>query len=379
MSADTPQIPAVRLPADLIPSDGRFGSGPSKVRQEAVEALSAAAPRYLGTSHRQRAVKSVVGRIREGLAALFQLPDGYEVVVGNGGAAAFWDLATFSLIERRSHHLVFGAFSKSFAAGVRAAPHLDEPSVAESEAGTRPPLEAVAGADAYALIHNETSTGVAMPVERPEGADVGALVLVDATSAAGGMPVDPRAFDAYYFSPQKCFGSEGGLWIALCSPLALERAERLATDRWAPRFLSLPVAVDNSRKDQTYNTPALATLFLLAEQVEWMASNGGLDFAAGRSRRSTDAIYRWAEASPYAFPFVSDPVDRSPVVATIDFDETVDATKVTAVLRANGIVDTEPYRGLGGNQLRIAVYPNVQPDDAVVLTQAIDYIVAALY
>ncbi|MDQ6927867.1 MAG: phosphoserine transaminase [Actinomycetota bacterium] len=372
-------MPDIRLPAELLPSDGRFGSGPSKVRQDALEALVAVAPHYLGTSHRQPTARSVVGRVRAGLTELFALPDGYEVVLGNGGAASFWDLATFSLIRQRSQHLVYGAFSKSFAAGVRSVPHLDEPDVIEAEPGTRADPQPAPGIDAYALIHNETSTGVAADVARPEGADDGALVLVDATSAAGGMGVDPGAFDAYYFSPQKCFGSEGGLWVALCSPGALQRGEELAVERWAPRSLSLSVAADQSRKNQTYNTPALATLFIMADQIEWMLGNGGLQWAAARCQKSSDAVYQWAEASPYAMPFVKDPADRSPVVCTVDFDDKVDASQVTAVLRRNGIVDTEPYRGVGGNQVRIAVYPSVELDDVVTLTMAIDHIVAALY
>jgi phosphoserine aminotransferase len=379
MTPTSQEIPDIRLPANLRPSDGRFGSGPSKVRQDALGALFAAAPGYLGTSHRQSTVRSVVGHVRAGLTELFALPDGYEVVLGNGGAAVFWDVATFSLIRRRSQHLVYGAFSKSFASGVRAVPHLEAPDVIEAEAGTRADLRPAPGIDAYALIHNETSTGVAMEVQRPDGADDGALVLVDATSAAGGIQVDSGAFDAYYFAPQKCFGSEGGLWVALCSPAALERAEELATDRWAPRSLSLSVAADQSKKDQTYNTPALATLFLMADQIEWILASGGLEWAAARSRKSSDAVYRWAEASPYAMPFVKDPADRSPVVCTVELDQTVDAAQVTTVLRRNGIVDTEPYRGIGGNQMRIAVYPNVEPDDVVTLTMAIDHIVAALY
>jgi phosphoserine aminotransferase len=352
MTSNSSEIPDIRLPPELLPSDGRFGSGPSKVRQQALEGLLAAAPGYLGTSHRHSTVRSVVGRVRAGLTELFSLPDGYEVVLGNGGAAAFWDVAAFSLIRNRSQHLVYGAFSKSFAAGVKTVPHLEDPDVIEAEPGTHAELRPAPGIDTYALIHNETSTGVAMEVRRPEGADDGALVLVDATSAAGGMRVDPGA---------------------------LERAEQLAVARWAPRSLSLAVAVDQSRKDQTYNTPALATLFLIADQIEWMLGNGGLDWVAARCEKSSAAMYRWAEASPYAMPFVQDPADRSPVVCTIEFDQTVDATQVTKILRRNGIVDTEPYRGLGGNQLRVAVYPNVEPDDVVALTMAIDYIVAAIY
>jgi len=377
MSEPRPQI---HLPAELRPSDGRFGSGPSKVRQEAVAALAAAAPTYLGTSHRSNSVRSVVGLVRAGLTDLFALPDGYEVVLGNGGAACFWDVATFGLIERRSQHLSFGQFSASFAACAAAAPHLDAPEVIESPYGTHPEARPNPDVDVYALTHNETSTGVAMPVRRPAPAGAGeALVLVDATSAAGGMAVDPAEFDVYYFAPQKCFASDGGLWLALCSPAALERVARIeASGRWAPASLSLATAVENSRLDQTYNTPSLTTLFLLADQLDWMLAGGGLEWAASRSAASTSAVYAWAEATAYTSPFVADPADRSPVVATVDFDPSVDAGVVAKVLRANGIVDTESYRRLGRNQLRIAAYPAVEPDDVVLLARAIDHIVAAL-
>jgi len=377
MSEPRPQI---HLPAELRPSDGRFGSGPSKVRQEAVAALAAAAPTYLGTSHRSNSVRSVVGLVRAGLTDLFALPDGYEVVLGNGGAACFWDVATFGLIERRSQHLSFGQFSASFAACAAAAPHLDAPEVIESPYGTHPEARPNPDVDVYALTHNETSTGVAMPVRRPAPAGAGeALVVVDATSAAGGMAVDPAEFDVYYFAPQKCFASDGGLWLALCSPAALERVARIeASGRWAPASLSLATAVENSRLDQTYNTPSLTTLFLLADQLDWMLAGGGLEWAASRSAASTSAVYAWAEATAYTSPFVADPADRSPVVATVDFDPSVDAGVVAKVLRANGIVDTESYRRLGRNQLRIAAYPAVEPDDVVLLARAIDHIVAAL-
>jgi phosphoserine aminotransferase len=370
--------PDVTLPADLRPADGRFGCGPSKVRAEGLAALVAVAPRYLGTSHRQAPVRSVVGRLRSGMTELFALPDGYEVVLGNGGAACFWDVASFSLIERRSQHLAFGNFSESFATMVAAAPHLDTPDVVESPAGTHPQPRPNPDVDVYALTHNETSTGVAMEVLRPVPAGEG-LVLVDATSAAGGMRVDPTQFDAYYFSPQKGFGADGGVWIALCSPDALERVGKVkATGRWIPESLSLGTAVDNSRLDQTYNTPGLATLFLMCDQLEWILGSGGLEWAASRCETSANILYGWAEKSQYATPFVPDTADRSPVVGTVDLDPSIDAKAVTRVLRANGIVDTEPYRRLGRNQLRIAMFPAVDPDDVATLTGAVDYVVSAL-
>lgn len=371
------QVPS--LPADLRPADGRFGSGPSKVRPEAVAALSQASTSYLGTSHRQAPVRDMVGRVRDGLAELFSLPEGYEVVLGNGGAACFWDVASFWAVENASLHLSFGQFSNSFAKIVAAAPHLADPVVVTAEAGTHPPLQARAGVDLYALCQNETSTGVAAPVARPAGADEGALVAVDATSAAGGMAVDPAQFDIYYFAPQKCFAADGGLWIALCSPAALERAERLAAGgRWSPSFLSLPVAIQNSRLNQTYNTPSLANLLLMAEQIDWMNTNGGLVWAAARSAESTAHLYSWAEASEYASPFVADPAERSPVVATIDLADGVDGKALAQALRANGILDVEPYRGLARNQLRVAVYPAVDPADVAVLTDAVDWLVERL-
>ncbi|HEX2296303.1 MAG TPA: phosphoserine transaminase [Actinomycetota bacterium] len=363
------------IPPELRPADGRFGSGPSKVRPEAVAALAAAASGYLGTSHRQAGVRAVVRRLREGLAALFSLPDGYEVVLGNGGATAFWDALAFGLVEARSRHYVFGEFSSKCAAAVRAAPHLHEPEVLEAPAGSHPEHVPSDAADLYALTHNETSTGVAMPVRRvsPQG-----LTAVDATSAAGGLPVSPRDFDVYYFAPQKCFASDGGLWIGLFSPAALERVEAISkSGRYVPPSLDLAIAVDNARKDQTYNTPALATLFLMAEQLDWMLSNGGLEWTVGRCARSADVLYSWAEASPVAAPFVRDPAQRSAVVGTIDF-EGVDAKAISSALRANGIVDTEPYRKLGRNQLRIALYPAIEPDDVGQLTRCIDHVVEQL-
>jgi phosphoserine aminotransferase len=370
------ELPRIRIPADLLPADGRFGSGPSKVRPEAVAALAEAAPRYLGTSHRQAGVRSVVGRLRAGLRELFSLPEGYAVVLGNGGTTAFWDVATFCLVESRSEHLSFGEFSSKFAAAAKAAPHLADPEVIASAPGTHPDPVARDDVDAYALTHNETSTGVAMPIRRPEGAD--GLVLVDATSAAGGIPVDATQFDAYYFAPQKCFAADGGLWVALLSPAAQERALRLARSRWVPAFLDLAIAMENSEKDQTYNTPALATLFLFAEQLDWMLEHGGLAFAAARSAASAEILYGWAEASSYATPFVRSAEQRSPVVGTIDFDPSVDAATVAKVLRDNGVVDTEPYRKLGRNQLRIAMFPAVDPEDVRALTACIDHVVEAL-
>jgi len=361
------------LPPELLPRDGRFGSGPSKVRDDAVAALAAAAHGYLGTSHRRDGVKSVVARIRAGLASLFSLPDGYEVLIGLGGSTTFWDTAAFGLIEMKSTHLVLGEFSAKFAAVAGDAPHLDDPLVFETAPGeTVHPPEAIAG-DVYAYPHNETSTGVMVPVHRAPSSD--ALVVVDATSAAGGMRVDARAFDVYYFAPQKCFASDGGLWLALCSPAAIERIERIdASKRWMPATLDLSIALENSRLDQTYNTPALATLFLLDRQLQWMLDGGGLEFAAGRCDASAATIYGWADGHELATPFVKDDAARSRVTATIDFDSRVDAAALASVLRANGIVDVEPYRKLGRNQLRIALFPAVDPDDVATLTRAIDFL-----
>jgi len=367
------------IPADLRPGDGRFGSGPSKVRPEALAGLAATGRSYLGTSHRQPGVRSVVGRIRSGLRELFALPAGHEVVLGNGGATAFWDIATFGLIRERSQHLSFGEFSAKFAAAAKRAPFLGEPTVIASGPGTHPQPRAEAGVDVYALTHNETSTGVAMPIRRVPGADPDALVLVDATSAAGGLPVEAANFDAYYFAPQKCFASDGGLWIALLSPAALARIKEIAAaGRWVPASYDLSIALENSRKDQTYNTPALATLFLLADQLEWLNDRGGLDWATARTADSASRIYTWAEKTPYASPFVADPAQRSNVVATIDFADSVDAKAISAALRANGIVDTEPYRKLGRNQLRVAMFPAVEPADVEALTGCVDYVVDRL-
>ena len=364
------------IPHDLLPADGRFGSGPSKVRPESLDALLATGRSYLGTSHRQRGVKDVVARLREGLRVLFSLPDGYEVVIGNGGATMFWDAMAFGLVERRSQHLTFGEFSQKCAAAVAAAPHLTEPQVISSEPGTHPSAVPAEDIDLFALTHNETSTGVAMDVARPTPQ---AFTAVDATSAAGGMIVDPLQFDVYYFSPQKCFASDGGLWLALCSPDALARIEKIAaSDRYIPASLDLQTAVENSVKDQTYNTPPLASMFLMVDQIEWFLDNGGLEWAASRSARSAEILYGWAESNGSAMPFVSEAAMRSPVVGTIDFDEAVDAKKLAAVLRANGILDTEPYRKLGRNQLRIGMYPAVDPDDVHQLTRSIDFVLENL-
>jgi phosphoserine aminotransferase len=367
------------IPKDLLPEDGRFGAGPSKVRPAQLDALVATGRSYLGTSHRQAPVRDQVGRLRSGLRSLFALPDGYEVVLGNGGATEFWDIATFGLISAKSQHLWFGEFSSKFAAAAKAAPFLDEPSVVSSEPGSHPLPVAEAGVDLYALTHNETSTGVMMPIARVEGADEGALVAVDATSGAGGLPVDAAQFDVYYFSPQKSFASDGGLWLALMSPAAIERIAAVqASGRWVPASYDLAIALDNSRLDQTYNTPALATIFLMAEQVDWMNEQGGLPWAVGRTRDSSDRLYGWADKSPVASPFVADPAMRSQVVGTIDFDESVDAAQLAKVLRANGILDTEPYRKLGRNQLRIAMFPAIEPSDVEALTACIDHVVERL-
>jgi phosphoserine aminotransferase len=376
----TPAPPEIKIPADLLPLDGRFCCGPSKVRQEAVDALAAAAPSYLGTSHRQSGVRSVVGTLRNGLSELLALPDGYEVLLGNGGTTAFWDALTFGLIDQRSQHLSFGEFSSKFAAAVDAAPHLGDPEVISSPTGTHPDAVANPDVDVYALTHNETSTGVMAPVRRPEGTTAAdALVAVDATSAAGGLRFDPAETDVYYFAPQKCLGSDGGLWLAAVSPAAIERIETIAASgRWIPASLDLKIALDNSRKDQTYNTPALATVFLAAEQVRWINDNGGLEFAASRCDRSAKTIYSWADASTLATPYVTNADERSHVVATIDLDDSVDANIVAGILRANGIHDTESYRKLGRNQLRVALFPAIDPDDVAQLTKSIDHVLGEL-
>jgi len=366
------------IPANLKPLDGRFGCGPSKIRPEALAALASSGTSILGTSHRQKPVKNVVKAVREGLHSLFNLPEGYEVILGNGGSTAFWDIAVLNLIENRSQHLVFGEFSSKFATASKEAPFLGEPSVIKAEPGSHPTCVAEAGIDLYALTHNETSTGVSMPIIRPS--NIGdALVAVDATSAAGGLMVDAKEFDTYYFAPQKSFASDGGLWIAIMSPAAITRVEKIkASGRWIPAFFDLSIAIENSRLDQTYNTPAVATFMLLADQIEWMNKNGGLSFAAGRSEKSSNILYSWAEKTSYTTPFVTDVAMRSKVVGTINFDDAIDATKIAAALRANGIVDTEPYRKLGKNQLRIGMFPAVEPSDVEALTTCIDFVVAAL-
>jgi phosphoserine aminotransferase len=369
----------IRIPQDLLPVDGRFGCGPSKIRTDALDALHASGATILGTSHRQKPVKQMVSFIRSGLTELFSLPDGYEVVLGNGGTTIFWDIAAFGLINEKSQHLNFGEFSTKFTSAVKAAPFLAEPTVISSEPGAHPCARAESGIDAYALTHNETSTGVAMNISRPAGADADALVLVDATSGAGGLDVDAKNFDAYYFAPQKSFASDGGLWLAILSPAAIERVGKIqASKRWIPASMDLQIAIDNSRLDQTYNTPALATLFLLNNQIEWLNNNGGLSWATSRTRDSATHLYQWAESSTFASPFVADPAMRSNVVGTIDFADHVDAAAVAKVLRAHDIVDTEPYRKLGRNQLRIAMFPAIDPADVEALTACIDHVVAEL-
>ena len=371
-------ISGLRIPADLSPADGRFGCGPSKVRPEQLAALSTSAAALFGTSHRQPPVKNLVGRVRTGLRELFRAPEGYEVILGNGGATAFWDAAAFGLIDQRSLHLTFGEFSAKFASAVAANPFVGEPIIIKADAGSAPEPQSDPSVDAIAWAHNETSTGVAVGVRRPEGAG-DALILIDATSGAGGLPVDIADCDAYYFAPQKNFAGDGGLWLAILSPAALARVEAIAqSGRWVPDFLSLPIAVDNSLKNQTYNTPAIATLILMAEQVDWMLANGGLDWAVKRTADSSSRLYSWAEASPFATQFVTDPGLRSKVVGTIDFTDDVDAAAIATVLRANGIVDTEPYRKLGRNQLRVAMFPAIDPDDVSALTRCVDWVVERL-
>jgi len=373
-----PSTQTLTIPPALLPADGRFGCGPSKVRPQGLRHLAADGARVMGTSHRQAPVKDLVGSVRDGLGALFGIPDGYTVALGNGGATAFWDAAVFGLIERRSLHLAFGEFSRKFAACAAGAPFLEDPVVVEADPGDAPEPVGHAGVDVLAWAHNETSTGVMVPVVRPQDAGE-ALVLVDATSGAGGLPLDATQADAYYFAPQKCFGSDGGLWLALLSPAAQERIARVAaTGRWIPDSLSLATALENSRKNQTYNTPALATLVLLDEQLRWMNGEGGLDFAVSRTTASSDHLYRWAHNSPFATPFVRDAAKRSLVVGTIDLTPEIDAAAVAATLRANGIVDTEPYRKLGRNQLRIAMFPAIDPADVQALTACIDHVVERL-
>jgi phosphoserine aminotransferase len=373
------ETPAIVIPTDLLPADGRFGSGPSKVRPEQVEYLASIGTTLLGTSHRQAPVRSLVRRIREGMAAYFSLPEGYEVVLGNGGTTAFWDAAAFNLVRDRAQHLAFGEFSSKFAKVTQRAPFLTDPVVVTAEAGSLAAPHAQAGVDVYAWPHNETSTGVMAPVRRVEGADDGALVLIDATSGAGGLPVDVSQADAYYFAPQKGFASDGGLWLALLSPAALARIEEVqGAGRWVPEFLDLAVALDNSRKDQTLNTPALATLALLVSQLDWLNGNGGLDWATARTADSASRLYGWVERTSWTTPFVVDPAARSHVVGTVDLDDAIDAAAVAKVLRANGVVDVEPYRKLGRNQLRVAMFPAVDPDDVEALTRCVEHVVANL-
>ena len=383
MATTTPATSTdLKIPADLKPADGRFGCGPSKVRPEQVAALAGPGAAFLGTSHRQKPVKSLVGRVRAGLTELFSLPAGYEVVLGNGGSTAFWDAAAFGLVRERALHLTYGEFSAKFAESTKGAPFLADPVVVKADAGSAPAPVADPTCDVLAWAHNETSTGVMVPVVRPEGATPEQLVVIDATSGAGGLPLDATQVDAYYFAPQKSFAADGGLFLALLSPAALQRIAELAalpsTDRWIPPFLSLATAVDNSAKDQTYNTPAVATLFLLAEQIDWMLGLGGLDGCTARTADSSQRLYTWAERSEFATPFVREPAHRSQVVGTVDFDDAVDAAAVAKVLRSNGIVDTEPYRKLGRNQLRVGMFPAVDPDDVSALTACVDWVVEHL-
>jgi phosphoserine aminotransferase len=378
-SPEARTVSHIQIPEELKPADGRFGCGPSKVRPEAVAALAAQGSTLLGTSHRQAPVKNQVRRVREGVAQLFSLPEGYQVVLGNGGTTAFWDIAAFGLIRNKSQHLSFGEFSSKFAGAAKSAPWLAEPQVVKSEPGSHPLPVAADDVDVYALTHNETSTGVAMPIVRPAGAADDALVLVDATSAAGGLPVDVRESDVYYFAPQKNFASDGGLWVGVFSPAALARVEEISgSGRYVPTFFDLPTAIDNSSKDQTYNTPAIATLFLFAEQLDWLNGNGGLDWAVARTADSSARLYGWAEKTDYTTPYVTVPEQRSQVVGTIDLADSIDAVAVSKALRANGIVDTESYRKLGRNQLRIAMFPAVEPADVEALTACVDYVVERL-
>ena len=370
---------AISIPADLLPRDGRFGSGPSKVRPEQLEHLASLGRTVMGTSHRQAPVKNLVGSVREGLAELFSLPDGYEIILGNGGSTAFWDIAAFGLVRERAQHLSFGEFSAKFGSVTQNAPFLGDSTILKAEPGSLSTPRAEAGVDVYAWPQNETSTGVMAPVQRVEGADEDALVLVDATSGAGGLPVDLNEVDVYYFGPQKCFASDGGLWLAAFSPAALARVDEIAASgRWVPDFFSLPTAIDNSRKNQTYNTPAVATLALLSDQISWINGQGGLKWAVSRTADSSSRLYDWAEATSYTQPFVADPAHRSLVVGTIDFTDEVDAAAVAKVLRAHGVVDVEPYRKLGRNQLRVAMFPAVDPEDVSALIACVEHVVAQI-
>ena len=374
MSKKTPQ--EILIPKDLLPKDGRFGCGPSKVRPEQLQALTTRGAKLLGTSHRQAPVKNLVGSVRDGLRSLFNLPEDWDIILGNGGSTVFWDVATFGLIDKRSQHLVFGEFSSKFAEAAAAAPHLGEPEVISTPPGSHPDAK-TSDVDLYAFTHNETSTGVAMPLNRPSNSG-DAIVAVDATSAAGGILWDPSQVDVYYFAPQTCFAADGGIWIAACSPKAVARIEQInASKRWTPASLDLKIALDNSRANQTYNTPAVGTLILFDEQVQWMNSNGGLKWCAERSGKSAQTMYSWAEARNYATPFVNDPAMRSNVVATVDLDG-VDANEVCAALRSNGVVDTDSYRKLGRNQIRVGMFPAIDPDDVAQLTRCIDFVVEQL-
>jgi phosphoserine aminotransferase len=372
-----PDAATLTIPAELLPEDGRFGCGPSKVRPAQVDYLTSIGRTVLGTSHRQAPVRNLVGQVRDGLSDLFSLPDGYEIILGNGGSTAFWDIAAFGLVRQRAQHLAFGEFSAKFGSVTQKAPFLGDSTIIKSEPGTLPTPSAEAGVDVYAWAQNETSTGVMAPVTRVAGADQDALVLIDATSGAGGLPVDVAQSDVYYFGPQKCFAADGGLWLAAFSPAALARVDEIASSgRWVPDFFSLPTAITNSRLNQTYNTPAVSTLALLASQIGWINSQGGLDWAAKRTADSSSRLYAWAEATAYTSPFVADPSARSLVVGTIDFTEAVDAAAVAKVLRANGVVDVEPYRKLGRNQLRVGMFPAVDPQDVSKLISCIEYVVS---
>ena len=369
----------VSIPTELLPQDGRFGCGPSKVRPAQIDYLASVGRTVLGTSHRQAPVRNLVGDVRHGLADLFSLPEGYEIILGNGGSTAFWDIAAFGLVRERAQHLAFGEFSAKFGAVTQKAPFLGDSTIIKGEPGTLPTPTAEAGIDVYAWAHNETSTGVMAPVRRVEGADDGALVVIDATSGAGGLPLDAAEADGYYFGPQKCFAADGGLWIAAFSPAALARVEQIAAaGRWVPDFFSLPTAINNSRLNQTYNTPAVSTLALLSNQISWINDQGGLEWAVKRTTDSSSRLYEWAETTAYASPFVADPAARSLVVGTIDFTDAVDAASVAAALRANGVVDVEPYRKLGRNQLRVGMFPAVDPEDISRLIASIEYVVAAI-
>ncbi len=365
----------VRIPASLLPQDGRFGSGPSRVTDRQLASLMAAQTTVLGTSHRQDPVKNLVGDVRAGLADFFSVPDGYEVVLGNGGATMFWDVAVFSLIRDRAQHCAFGEFGAKFAAASTAAPHLGEVSLRESPPGTVIAPAAEEGIDSYAWTHNETSTGALAPVKRPEGIEEDALTIVDGTSAAGGTFVDITETDVYYFAPQKGFASDGGLWCAILSPRALARMDEIArSGRYIPPSLNLTHAVENSRKNQTYNTPAIATLVLMNDQIQWLRERGGMEWAAARTAESSGRIYAWAGDESHIVPYVTNPWERSPVVLTLNLVRGIRTGTIREALRDNGIVDIDPYRKLGENQLRIGTYPAVDPEDATALTNCLTWL-----